>query len=63
MSPVEDIPNGLHFGHIHFSRLEIDKVLDFSYKGVNEAVDGIEDNDDNYSIYSVSSREDSFVHL
>ena len=40
----------------------MEKVLEFSYKrGINEAVEGIEDNDSNYSIFSVSSSEDSFV--
>ena len=42
---------------------EVDKVLEFSYKrGINEAVEGIGDNDGNYSIFSVSSSEDSFVY-
>ena len=39
------------------------EVLEFSYKrGINEAVEGIEDNENNYSIFSVSSSEDSFVY-
>ena len=43
---------------------EVEKVLEFSYKrGINEAVEGIEDNENNYSIFSVSSSEDSFVYL
>jgi len=42
---------------------EVEKVLEFSYKrGINEAVEGIEDNENNYSIFSVSSSEDSFVY-
>ena len=42
----------------------MDKVLEFSYKRcINGAVEGIEDNDSNYtSIFSVSSSEDSFVY-
>ena len=42
---------------------EVEKGLEFSYKrGINEAVEGIEDNESNYSIFSVSSSEDSFVY-
>ena len=42
---------------------EVEKVLEFSYKrGINEAVEEIEDNESNYSIFSVSSSEDSFVY-
>ena len=41
----------------------IEKVLQFSYKpGINEAVEGIEVDYNNYSIVSVSSSEDSFVY-
>ena len=37
---------------------EVEKGLEFSYKrGINEAVEGIEDNESNYSIFSVSSSE------
>ena len=42
---------------------QVEKVLEFSYKqGINEAVEGIEDNGDNYSIFSISSSNDSFVY-
>ena len=42
---------------------EVEKVLEFSYKrGINEAVEGIGDNENNYSIFSVSTSEDSFVY-
>ena len=60
---IQFTPNWLLFGHKNFERLELDKVLEFSFKwGINEAVEGLEDNDDSYSIYSVSSSEGSFVH-
>ena len=63
MPPFEVISNRLLLGHKILQGWEIDKVLEFSYKrGINEAVEGIEDNGDNYRIYSVLSSEDSFVH-
>ena len=34
----------------------------FLQKGINQAVDGIEEDENNYSIFSVSSSEDSFVY-
>ena len=41
----------------------MEKVLEFSYiKYINQAVEVIEDDENNYSIFSVSRSEDSFVY-